>query len=393
MRKGWRTVALGEIADLQFGHAFKSQLYCEPQDGVRLIRGDNVVQQDIRWANAKYWPSARVEEVDNYLLKDGDVVLAMDRPWIDAGLKAAVMRKSDLPALLVQRVARMRATGDADQDFLRWLIFAPAFTKHVLNVQTGTAVPHISGGQIREYKFQLPPLDEQKRIAGVLGALDELIETNQQLIGQVRDLSAASFERLVLRSKGQYRLGDVAMVNDLKTKYQTQGSIQYLDIASLGNGTIEPLSEIKWVDAPSRARRLARDGSTLWSTVRPNRRAHALLVKSDDALVISTGVAVISPTTIGPAYLFAACERSEFTEHLVNRATGSAYPAVRTDDFADALIPRLSTNDEEQFEKTMWPLWVAANGLDAESNQLRRTRDELLPLLLSGKVSPGEIAA
>ena len=38
--------------------------------------------------------------------KKGDVILAMDRPWIEAGLKWAFVRESDLPAFLVQRVAR-----------------------------------------------------------------------------------------------------------------------------------------------------------------------------------------------------------------------------------------------------------------------------------------------
>lgn len=104
----------------------------------------------------------------------------MDRPWIDAGLKYASVRRTDLPALLVQRVARLRGGDRLNTGFLRYLIGGQSFTDHVLSVQTGTAVPHISGDQIRSFSFRLPPVAEQRAIAGILGALDDKIDLNRQ---------------------------------------------------------------------------------------------------------------------------------------------------------------------------------------------------------------------
>ena len=111
---------------------------------MRLVRGDNIVQSRLRWQNVKRWPVRLLDGLDRYQLVSGDVVLAMDRPWIEAGLKYAWISDHDMPCLLVQRVARLRSREDRiGGSFLRLLIGSPQFTQYVLAIQTGTAVPHI----------------------------------------------------------------------------------------------------------------------------------------------------------------------------------------------------------------------------------------------------------
>ncbi len=62
-----------------------------------------------------------------------------------------------------------------DQTFLRTLVASPAFTEHVLRVQTGNTVPHISGAQIGSFACSLPPLAEQRRIVATLDKFDALV--------------------------------------------------------------------------------------------------------------------------------------------------------------------------------------------------------------------------
>src|SRR5437660_1245749 len=147
----WVSTSLADEADLITGFPFQSKHYTEAADGVRLLRGDNVVQGRLRWEAVKRWPRDLLTDVAEYELQEGDVVLAMDRPWIEAGLKNACINKGDLPCLLVQRVARLRGRHRLDTGFLRYLIGSAEFTAHILSVQTGTTVPHISGGQIKSF--------------------------------------------------------------------------------------------------------------------------------------------------------------------------------------------------------------------------------------------------
>src|SRR2546428_714814 len=124
----WSPVRLGDVVDLLTGFPFKSEHYVEDSNAPRLLRGDNVAQGTLRWDGAKRLPNSAVKDVADYSLHEGDVILAMDRPWIDAGLKYASVRSSDLPSLLVQRVARLRGRDRLDTLFLNYIISTKAFT-------------------------------------------------------------------------------------------------------------------------------------------------------------------------------------------------------------------------------------------------------------------------
>lgn len=176
------------------GYPFKSDSYSDELCDPRLLRGDNISQGSLRWDRAKHWPQIATKDVGAYWLQEGDVVLAMDRPWIEAGLKFAEINKDDLPALLVQRVARLRGSEKLKTRFLKYIIGSHAFTDHVLGVQTGTAVPHISGEQIKSFKFALPPLREQRAIAHILGTLDDKIELNRRMNETLESMARALFK-------------------------------------------------------------------------------------------------------------------------------------------------------------------------------------------------------
>ena len=190
----WSTVQLGEVADLLTGFPFRSGEYVTDPEAPRLLRGANIAQGNLRWDGAKRWPREATAHLTPYWLRKDDVVIAMDRPWIEAGLKASSVRESDLPALLVQRVARLRGSDRLDARFLSFVIGCHDFAQHVLSVQTGTAVPHISAQQIREFEFPLPHVPEQRAIAHILGTLDDKIELNRRMNETLEAMARALFK-------------------------------------------------------------------------------------------------------------------------------------------------------------------------------------------------------
>lgn len=169
--KGWGETTLGAEVDLLSGFPFKSVRYTALEKDIRLLRGDNIIQGSLRWEDVKRWPVSDIAEYERYRLCAGDVVLAMDRPWVIAGLKRAQVTRGDLPCLLVQRTARLRAKGGLSNRFLFYLISSDKFIRHILGVQTGIGVPHISGQQIRDFQFSKPPMTAQAQIADRLDAL------------------------------------------------------------------------------------------------------------------------------------------------------------------------------------------------------------------------------
>lgn len=190
--KGWKHTTLGAEIDLLAGFAFKSGHYTNSSEDVRLLRGDNIIQGCLRWDDVKRWPSNDAAIYERYQLRKGDIVLAMDRPWVKAGLKHATICESDLPCLLVQRTARLRGGANLDNRFLMYLLGSAAFTRHILGIQTGIGVPHISSQQIKDFEFARPPLSEQRRMAENLESLS--IET--QRLASVYGRKLAALEAL-----------------------------------------------------------------------------------------------------------------------------------------------------------------------------------------------------
>jgi type I restriction enzyme, S subunit len=185
----WKKTTIGEHADIRTGFPFRSQHYTEDSSGIRLLRGDNIVQGDLRWDGVKRWPQKHSKDFEKYFLQSGDVVLAMDRPWIEAGLKYACITTLDLPCLLVQRVARIRGTNTLLTNYLRYVIGHHAFADYVKGIWTGVAVPHISESQIRAFTFLLPPTKTQRKIALILSSYDDLIENNTRRINILQKMT------------------------------------------------------------------------------------------------------------------------------------------------------------------------------------------------------------
>lgn len=194
MPSEYTSVRLGDHVDLATGFPFKSTGYSNEGSAVRLLRGDNVAQGALRWEDAKRWPQSGSDDVQAYALREDDVVLAMDRPWIAAGLKFAHVRRADLPCLLVQRVARLRAKEALDSRFLRYVIGSKQFTDYILSVQTGTAVPHISAAQINAFEFLLPPMSEQRIAGELLGMLDDRIDLLRETNTTLESIGNALFK-------------------------------------------------------------------------------------------------------------------------------------------------------------------------------------------------------
>ncbi len=181
MLEGWQQSELDPHIDLLTGHPFKSAEYCCDEDGVPLLRGDNVVQGRIRWEDAKRWPAGKLDGLVRYELREGDIVIALDRTWVKSGLKAAVVTSSDVPSLLVQRVARIRAKPTLDQRYLSVIVQSHRFVEMARTAKTETAVPHISPNDIRDFVIHLPPLPEQRKIAEILRTWDLGLEKLEAL--------------------------------------------------------------------------------------------------------------------------------------------------------------------------------------------------------------------
>ena len=164
--KGYKKEAIEKHIDLLSGYPFKSEQYVD--EGINICGGLIIMPQKIKWEECVHWHSA--DGFEDYLLEENDIVMALDRPWISDGFKIAKVDSEHLPALLIQRTARIRAI-DMNQEYLYYCFINGGFDTHS-NV-TGSLVPHISAKDIRSFEVLVPPVELQKNFSDYVKQVDK----------------------------------------------------------------------------------------------------------------------------------------------------------------------------------------------------------------------------
>jgi len=146
-------------------------------------------------------------------------------------------------------------------------------------------------------------------------------------------------------------LDEICFVNpEQRDRTYPHQRVNYIDISSVASGEItSPPQELLLSEAPSRAQRIVRQGDILVSTVRPNRRSFVMLGEVPPNTLASTGFAVLrAKNSNDPNFIYGLIRDQSFTDYLVSRAEGSAYPAVNSSVFKEAEI--VIPEPPEQFE-------------------------------------------
>lgn len=341
----------------------------------------------IKIADATGAPSRQITKTKGYIRNEGrarSVVVYPGDFILSNSATPGIPKFVGIEACIHDGWLLLRSFRDVNPNFLYYTFLNDR--AELAGQGNGSIFTNLKTEIVKRHEVLLPPLAEQQAIADVLGALDDKIAANTKLADTADRFLAAHFSRLIAEAS-TIRLGEIATVNPVSCRPVRGGSLRYIDISSVGMGTLEFPEISNWDDAPSRARRHVQLGDTLWSTVRPNRRSHALNLSPDQLLVGSTGLAVLRPRDTGFAYLYEATKTPSFTAYLENVAEGSAYPAVRAKRFEDAPIEWIAGPERESFEMTADPLRRTLQSLDEENFRLASVRDALLPQLMSGRLS------
>ena len=185
---GWNVVPLKRHVSILPGFAFPSDSFAHA-DGVRLLRGVNVGVGKLHWEESVYWNLPIDRSLELYSLAEGDLIVGLDRPWISDGTRVAFVGKQDVPSLLVQRVCRIRAREGADVRFVARWIASNSFAQALGCETTGVSVPHISTGQIENFRVAMPSVGEQRCIADFLdkkcAAIDRVVAEKESLVADL----------------------------------------------------------------------------------------------------------------------------------------------------------------------------------------------------------------
>ena len=189
------------------------------------------------------------------------------------------------------------------------------------------AIGNLNKKDLDEQDVLVPYREERDRIGSFFSNIDNLITLHERKWNYVicHDFNYTWEQR---------KLGDVAEVNP---KSVLPEEFEYVDLESVvGTEIIAHRTESK-ESAPSRAQRLAKAGDVFYQTVRPYQKNNCLFEGAEESYVFSTGYAQLRPH--GDSYLLLTMlQRDDFVNNVMERCTGTSYPAINANVLADLTV-------------------------------------------------------
>lgn len=158
----WCWANVGQLFFIDSGEAFKKKDYSN--SGIRLLQIANVSFGHTQWEQENHLPEAFKESHSSLLLEPCDIVMALNRPILENRLKVALMSERDLPAILYQRVARLRALHPSLVQYAFHLFQARFFVRETRRRLRGTDQPYLNTSLLHEMPIPLPSAGEQSQI-------------------------------------------------------------------------------------------------------------------------------------------------------------------------------------------------------------------------------------
>lgn len=189
------------------------------------------------------------------------------------------------------------------------------------------------------------------------------------------------------------RLKYAATINDetLSESTNSESELAYIDIGNVDSqGRIHDIINYRFEDAPSRARRIVRDGDVIISTVRTYLQAIAPIEDPQDNLIVSTGFAVVRPSQgLDHRFCKYALRANRFLWEVQSRSTGVSYPAINASDLADIRINLPEVGVQRQIANYLDHEISRIDDLIAEKERMLALLEEKRSSLISRVVTRG----
>ncbi len=224
---GWPIKRLGNVCDLQNGYAFRSKDYVDHSSTLNIrmsnIRPDGSFNPD---HNIRFLPDTYVEDYSSFLLKEGDLVIAMTDMAGDPkilGLPTLVKNLKGRNFLLNQRVGKFFDFSEHIYiPYLRYYLSSPIIKEYYKRKGAGGLQINISKKDVLSVKIPLPPIPEQKRIVAILDQtfadIEQARARTEQNLKNARELFESYLQRAFSLQGDRWDYKKLEDLSDLITK-------------------------------------------------------------------------------------------------------------------------------------------------------------------------------
>lgn len=332
------------------------------------------------------------------IVSNGDTILATVRP----NLRAFMHIKDPVEnAIASTGFAVLRAKQDKlDSRYLYYVVTDQKFTDYLTLNAKGSAYPAVDAGIIGRAEIELPSLEEQQKIAVVLGAYDDLIENNSKRIGRLDataqllyrhcfEVPAVDWEEkplseclLVYRGKS-YKSSELSGIKGLpfvNLKCINRGGGFRKDGLKLFTGSYKPNQQVKKGDIVMAVTDMTQERMIV---------ARAARVPSVDGGfgVISMDIVKIEPKeNCAKDYIYAFLRWSSFANEVKNHANGANVLHLLPARITNYPINVPPKELQDKFAEKVGPIFNLIDSLQQKNEKLAQARDLLLPHLMPREI-------
>jgi type I restriction enzyme, S subunit len=411
----WPAVRLREIADPArrwalnggpFGSNLTTRDYVPA--GVPVIRGGNLSGGGrFSFESLVFVTEAKADELAANNAHPGDLVFTQRGTLGQIGL---IPDNSPFPRFVISQ-SQMKLTPDlsaAEALFLYYYFAHPETVHTIQNLAIQAGVPHINLEVLREFEVPLPPLVVQRQIASILCAYDDLIENCVCRISVLDEMARALYREWFLRflfpghenialmdsdigkiPKGwrAERAGAIAIETRRSVpKGALESSARYVGLEHIPRRSLALGSWEETANLGSNKLAFAR-GEILFGKIRPY--FHKVAVAPFDGVCSADTFVVSAREPLARSFLTCLLSSDAFVAHASATANGAKMPRANWPvmmDFPIAIPPEYLLR---AFSSLIEPLIDDQRSLVLQIENLHKTRDLLLPRLMSGQLSVG----
>ncbi|WP_417851098.1 restriction endonuclease subunit S [Thalassoglobus sp.] len=446
MQSEWTPYCVGDLFDLVPGFAFKSREFVA--SGVPVLKIKNVKANQLLFDDVSYVDPAYLNTKPQFVVRDGDLLISMTgnrhdgtpSTWVG---KIAQYRGTQ-PYLVNQRVGILRPKNgvELNRRFCSYLLSSSTYQDLFIAIATSSGgQANLSPAQIYGADLSLPPLRIQDRIAEILGTLDDKIELNRLMNETLEAMARRLFKSWFVdfdpvHAKATLRRQHPKLSNaDLSRRALPNMAPEIAELFpdEFEDSTIGPIPKgwtdgavadaidinprrtikkgetIKWLDMKNMPTTSARatdweerefksgtkfeKGDTLVARITPclenGKTAFVDFLDDDETAAGSTEYIVLRPRApLPPVFAYFLARNEDFRQHLIANMTGTSGRQRVPADCINGYP--LAIPDEpiaSQFGQVVEEMFAQMKKNDEESADLARTRDRLLPRLLSGELT------
>lgn len=378
----WTTVPLGSLgaddrsafATGPFGSAVSANNFQE--SGVPMIRGSNLsddVAIRLDDSDLVFVSEELASKFARSIVTAGDLVFTC---WGTIGQVGLVDESARYVRYIVSN-KQMKMSPDRNRVsplFLYYYLSQPSMVALMQGQAIGSSVPGFNLGQLKSLPVTLPQLDDQLAIADVLGSLDDKITINARALELSARLAEARYLAALDAGKETFALGEIAEFHNRRRiplssreRESRPGKVPYYGAAGRVGFVDEPIFDGQFILVGEDGTVMREDGRPvvqyIWGPAWVNNHAHVLTGKQ------------LSTEFLGVALRFAN------VAHLV---TGAVQPKLSMGRLR--MLNLELPNGADALDAEIGRQFALHRAISGENDRLSRARDELLPLLMSGRI-------